>query len=72
MSAKLETLVGKLPALTTDDADLKPAPVKKPADAKGKNYTVKTTLVSNDKTYKENTYKVSLLGNQTLVLAALY
>ena len=37
-----------------------------------KNYTVKTTLVSNDKTYKENTYKVTLLDNQTLVLAALY
>lgn len=45
---------------------------KLPADAKGKNYTVKTTLVSNDKTYKENTYKVTLLDNQTLVLAALY
>ena len=45
---------------------------KLPADAKGKNYTVKTTLVSNDKTYKENTYKVTLLDNQTMVLAALY
>lgn len=45
---------------------------KLPADAKGKKYTVKTTLVSNDKTYKENTYKVTMLDNQTLVLAALY
>jgi uncharacterized protein YcfJ len=45
---------------------------KLPADAKGKNYTVKTTLVSNNKTYKENTYKVTLLGNQNLLLAALY
>lgn len=45
---------------------------KLPADAKGKKYTVKTTLVSNDKTYKENTYKVTMLDNQTMVLAALY
>jgi hypothetical protein len=44
---------------------------KLPADAKGKNYTVKTTLVSNDKTYKENTYKVSMLDGQ-LQLAAAY
>lgn len=43
---------------------------KLPADAKGKNYTVKTTLVSNDKTYKENTYKVSALNS--LLLAAVY
>lgn len=45
---------------------------KLPADAKGKNYTVKTTLVANDKTYKENTYKVTLLGNPSLLLATLY
>jgi hypothetical protein len=36
MSAKLETLIGTLPALTTEDADLKSAPTKKPADTKGK------------------------------------
>ncbi len=36
MSAKLETLVGKLPALISEDADLKVVPVKKPADMKGK------------------------------------
>ena len=44
---------------------------KLPADAKGKNYTVKTTLVANNKTYKENTYKVSFLDGQ-VQLAALY
>lgn len=45
---------------------------KLPAEAKGKNYTVKTTLVSNDKTYKENTYKVAVLDGQVLMVAALY
>lgn len=43
---------------------------KLPADANGKNYTVKTTLVSNDKTYKENTYKVSMFDGQPVLLAA--
>lgn len=43
---------------------------KLPADAKDKNYTVKTTLVSNNKAYKENTYKLTLSGQQ-LMLAAL-
>lgn len=32
---------------------------KLPADAKGKNYTVQTSLVSNDKVYKANSYKVT-------------
>lgn len=41
---------------------------KLPADAKGKNYTVKTALVTNDKTYKENTYKVTLLEGQPIRL----
>ena len=45
---------------------------KLPADAKNKNYTVKTTLVSNDKTYKENTYKVTVRDGQILLVAALY
>ncbi len=45
---------------------------KLPADAKNKNYTVKTTLVSNDKTYKENTYKVAVRDGQVLLVAALY
>lgn len=44
---------------------------KLPADAKGKNYTVKTALVSNGKTYKENAYKVSLLDGQ-MQFATLY
>ena len=44
---------------------------KLPAEAKGKNYTVKTTLVSNNKTYKENTYKVVILDGQTMMVAAL-
>ena len=44
---------------------------KLPAEAKGKDYTVKTALVSNNKTYKENTYKVVILDGQTMVLAAL-
>ena len=44
---------------------------KLPADARGKKYTVKTTLVSNNKTYKENTYKVTVRDGQLLMLAAL-
>ena len=44
---------------------------KLPADAKGKNYTVKTALVSNGKTYQENAYKVTVLDGQ-LQFAALY
>lgn len=44
---------------------------KLPAEAKGKNYTVKTALVSNNKTYKENTYKVVIVDGQAMVLAAL-
>lgn len=43
---------------------------KLPADAKGKKYTVKTTLVADNKTYKENTYKVSLHDGQAVILAA--
>ena len=40
--------------------------------AKGKKYTVKTTLVADNKTYKENSYKVTVLDGQTLMVAALY
>ena len=43
---------------------------KLPADAKGKKYTVKTTLSSNAKSYKENTYKIALAPDgQAIVLA---
>ena len=45
---------------------------KLPAEAKGKKYTVKTTLVADNKTYKENAYKVTALDGQTLLVAALY
>ncbi len=44
---------------------------KLPAEAKGKKYTVKTALVSNTKTYKENSYKVSFNGDGSAVLLAL-
>lgn len=43
-----------------------------PAEAKGKQYTVKTALVTNNKTYKENAYKVSLQAERGVMLAALY
>lgn len=43
---------------------------KLPAEAKGKQYTVKTSLVANDKTYKENSYKVSLRSGSPVMLAA--
>lgn len=42
-----------------------------PAEAKGKQYTVKTALVANNKTYKENAYKVSLQAERGIMLAAL-
>ena len=43
---------------------------KLPASAKGKKYTVKTTLVANNQTYKENSYKVSLLDDGFVVAMA--
>lgn len=44
---------------------------KLPAEAKGKNYTVKTSLVSNNKTYKENSYKVAFADDGRLVVLAM-
>nr|MBL8410456.1 hypothetical protein [Dechloromonas sp.] len=45
---------------------------KLPAESKGKSYTVKTTLVTNQKEYKENTYKVTLNESQPTQLALIY
>lgn len=45
---------------------------KLPANANGKNYTVKTSLVANGKSYKENSYKVAFLDDRTIQIAALY
>ena len=44
---------------------------KLPADAKGKKYTVKTTLASNTKTYKENSYKIVFNDDGNAVLMAM-
>lgn len=44
---------------------------KLPADAKDKKYTVKTTLVSNKKTYKENSYKVAFADDGQVIVLAL-
>lgn len=44
---------------------------KLPADAKGKTYTVKTALVSNNKTYKENSYKVAFAGDGHMMVLAM-
>jgi hypothetical protein len=44
---------------------------KLPANAKGKKYTVKTTLASNTKTYKENTYKIAMTDDGQPMLLAL-
>ncbi|NJD36223.1 MAG: glycine zipper family protein [Betaproteobacteria bacterium] len=44
---------------------------KLPADAKGKNYTVKTSLVSDNKTYKESSYKVALADDGGLTVLAM-
>lgn len=44
---------------------------KLPASAKGKTYTVNTALVSNGKTFKENSYKVSLRDDGSSLLLAL-
>ncbi len=43
---------------------------KMPASAKGKKYTVKTTLLADNKTYKESSYKVTLLDGAFLVALA--
>jgi hypothetical protein len=44
---------------------------KLPASSNGKQYTVKTALVSDNKTFKEDTYKVSLINGQHTVVLAL-
>lgn len=44
---------------------------KLPAEAKGKKYTVKTSLVSNKKTYKENSYKVAFGNDGQVILMAM-
>lgn len=44
---------------------------KLPAEAKGKGYTVKTSLVSNKKTYKENSYKVAFDNNGHVMVLAM-
>ena len=44
---------------------------KLPAEAQGKNYTVKTALVSNNQTVKENAYKVSVREDGQLLVQAL-
>lgn len=44
---------------------------KLPASAKGKTYTVKTALVSNDKTYKENSYKVAFADDGHTIMLAM-
>lgn len=44
---------------------------KLPADAKGKTYTVKTSLVSNNKTYKENSYKVAFADDGKMIVLAM-
>jgi len=44
---------------------------KLPAEAKGKKYTVKTSLVSNNKTYKENSYKVAFGNDGHFMLLAM-
>lgn len=41
-----------------------------PADAKDKNYTVKTTLVSNGKPYQSKQYKVAQLSSDAPILLA--
>jgi hypothetical protein len=44
---------------------------KLPAEAKGKTYTVKTALVSNNKTYKENSYKVAFADDGRVIVLAM-
>ena len=43
---------------------------KLPASAKGKKYTVKTTLLADNKTYKESSYKVTMLDDTLLIALA--
>lgn len=45
---------------------------KMPATAKGKNYTVKTTLLANNKAYKETSYKVSFVDDSRIIVALAY
>jgi hypothetical protein len=44
---------------------------KLPAEAKGKKYTVKTSLVANNKTYKESSYKVAFADDGHMIMLAM-
>ena len=44
---------------------------KRPADAKGKKYTVKTALLVNGKTQKENSYKIAFADDGRPVMFAM-
>lgn len=44
---------------------------KLPASAKGKKYTVKTTLLADNKTYKETSYKVAFGDDGNLIVAMI-
>lgn len=44
---------------------------KLPAQAKGKNYTVKTELASNGKTVKQNSYKVAFADDGHIIVLAM-
>ena len=44
---------------------------KLPAEAKGKNYTVKTELVSNGKSYKQNSYKIAFADDGHVIVLAM-
>ena len=42
-----------------------------PAEAKGKNYTVKTSLFSNNKTYKQNSNNVAFADDGRVIVLAM-
>jgi len=44
---------------------------KLPADAKGKNYTMKTELVSNGKTYKQSSYNIAFNDDGRMIVLAM-
>jgi hypothetical protein len=67
----VETKTEKLAAVDGAGRYQTSSKFKLPASAKGKNYTVTTALVSNNKTYKENSYKVSLTDDGRTTLLAM-
>lgn len=68
----IETKTEKIAAVDGAGRYQTSAKFKTPADAKGKTYRVETTLLANNKEVKKNSYSISFLDGDKLMVAALF